>query len=744
MAPEEEKFDLDESARALYRQFAGIDDSDRAAEVDSSRSELIEYLNKEEKMLDYYRLLLSQATCLFSEILTNSRFAMLEKENDQKIIAFINHLKKIATHPKFDGRITCRLRGQQQPAEPSGTEIGSSETYDYELSVGNLLLDYNMARIVEQREKERGKAIYAKLMDAFRAMSVMKIFNFSIEIGKGAKSDYDRIETTIRHLINFYKSEGTADRNVVLDEYDQPNINLTLLAATNKVKAAALQNLVDKIKPKILGPEPAEELSFFTTVYDVILASKKYREQLAKMPIEINNVQWLTQNLRTDAKKTAEAVQASRLVLSKYGNNPRMASEVISSINSDGYSEIRTETMGKRLSLATDFLSLAKEKDNKVVQKEALNNIEAGLDHVPDEIFDRLTIRDGEISTVDDQGESREWSLNKQLFGLVSFFKQRSETKKKVQSIANRNVQFDSEDYSVIARNFQITELEAAHLIDLLRNCFNEQGHFRRNFFEKNIPEFVQYESRVFGFLWHYLKELPSREDRVSFLNALQLLVGELKQPQDALKILLSDIFSRSAVNYSDRNGLILSSILLRTMNREARSNIELTPEEVLLVRKGLNQEMVQVALDFFEKNHELLMRKFRNLTEALLKSSDRDESQGDEKQPRFLLYLQREIVIFFALIGGEAAQSIVLAIVREFGNPTSSFYNTQPEKADLKHALQLLQVSVRALRRFENPHAEGLFDEIIAKESDFIKLNDDPSHESYVKRVLGRIRQVV
>jgi hypothetical protein len=728
-------FQLDESARKLFSELDGLDSSDRAREDTSAG--ILESLDQEEKALDYYRLLLAQATCLFAEVLVNSSFAALQEENEEKIRLFVGFLKRIAKAPKFDGKIFCRLRGQQCPSNKAG-----SETYDYELSFGNFLLDYQVAQIVEEREGKKGEVIYAKLMEAFKAMSVMDIFNFSIDLGAGEEEDYLRVENTFKHLAHFYANKESDDRVVVQDEYDQPSINLTLLSATNNVKPAVLQGLVNKIKPMILDPDPGGKLNRFATVYDVILASKNYREQLKKMSIEVNNVQWLTKKLHTNPEQTAKAVQVSRLVLAKYGSNPKMASEVMSSINSEGYSDIRTDVMGKRLSLATNFINLTEESPDKaVLQKEALENIEQGLEQLSDEIFDNISIENNEVSSVNDEGQKTKWSIHEKLFGMLSFFKQRSTTKKKIKDITNKDVEFGAEDYAVIAKNFKITEQEASHLIGLLRACFDDNGRFRRIFFEKNISEFVQYESKVFEFLWHYLKELSTRQDRVSFLNALQLLVAKLKRPQDALKILTSDIFNRSStIKFSDRNGLILATILLRYRNKEARSNVEQTPEEVLLVRKGLNEDMVRVVLDFLEKNQEYVIQKVRNITRLLFSSSARERPRDGEMQSRFLLYLLRELAIFLALIGSDSSQAIIHGLVKEFGNPDSSYYTDMKDKENLRPSLLLLQVATRALKRFGDPQSDAILDEIAKREDLFINLHGDPDHLRNVKKVLARI----
>ena len=739
MTDKDDNFKLDQSAQALYNLLGGIDDSLRVVESATSQSSLIDLLNQQTRLLDQYRIFLADATCLLAGILRSSSSAASAQELDQKIQSFITSLKIIAEFPEFNHRIYCRLRGQQFTSSESG-----SETYDYELSFNNILLDCQMAKIVEERMKTQGKGLYLKLMDAFQSLSAMNIFNFSIDTGAGGEEDYRKIGVSLRLLLKFF---ANPDREgfVVLDEYGQASINLTMLAAMNNVKPLALQNLVDKIKPMILGPAPDKGLALFATVYDAIFSSLDRRKDLKKIPIEVNKAQLLMDNLRTDPKRATVVVRISRLVLAKYGSSPRMASEVMNSINSAGYINILPEVMGSRLTRASDFLELAEQTDNRdALQSEALRNIEEGLDHLPDEMYDNMSVTGSEASTFSSDGQETKFLLHAKILDFLSFFIRRSSIKKKVQDIANKNVWFDDDDYAVIAKNFRIPKEDAVTLISLLRDCFDFNGNFRRSFFEKNIPGFVRCGSKVFEFLWHYLKELPLRNDRVAFLNALQALVAQFEQPKVALNILLSDIFGRSAntVRFSDRNAFILATALLCASKAPGRSHIELTPEDVLQTTGDLNPDTIAAVLEFFEQYHEHIIQKFRLITELLLKSSAKEHFAENEMQPRFLLYLIRELVIFFSLIGGKAAHTIIRGVVLEFGDPASAYYREMKNKENLRHSLQLLQIAARSLRRFADPQDLNLLWEIVSNEDAFVKLYDEPDPLNHVQRVMEKIRK--
>jgi len=684
---------------------------------------------------------LAEATTSFVGILANSRFTALAQDNLQKIKSFITIMGKISKLPTARGKMVCRLRGQQCPDGRIGSEI-----YDYEISFGNLLLNSEVSQVICERAKNQGAMINAKLMEAFRALSAMKLFNFSMDLGAGGLDNFKQLARTVQLLVHFYGKGCGDSKFLVRDEYGEPHINLTILSAFNLVPSEAMQKMVEMIKPRLLGENPDPQLLTFTTAYDVILASKRTREMLRPMPIEINNVDWLMQAVKATPEKKTQAVKVSRFVLAKFGSNPRMAVEVMSSISREGYTEIRTEIMGKRLARATDFLKLSEaSSDKKHLHHEALQNIEEGMKQIPDQIYDSIKLRaDGGVSAVDAEGQHTSWQMHEKIHGLMSFFKQRSATRKKVLDIASGTVVFDRRDYEVISRNFEISEEQAARLLELLKSCFDDQGHFRRPNFERNIPEFIRFGSKVFEFFWFYLKELDNRNDRIAFLNAMYPLVAKLSNPQEALQVLLADIFSRAAeIKSTDRNGLILASLLMVRDNVQASCNIEQTPEEVLKIGESLDREMAAAVTEYLEQNRDLVIKKFRSITETLLKVSASEEQVAGHISPRFLLLLQREMIIFLALAGGESSLAIILGVVRDFGNSESTYYQTMAKKENLRYSLHLLQVAVRCLRRFNDPQAMAQVDMVAGRAHDFMLLCEDPEQRTFVKQMIENIRRV-
>ncbi len=728
-------FSLDASASELYAQLSGIDTTRRILEQPPQESSLIELLGAEEQWLDHNRLTLIEICWLLADILHKNRLPSPGHSDDQGEPLWAA-IKRLSGYPQFDGTISIRYRGCGFPGQDA-----VQEQCDYEVSSGNLLLDLQVAGAMAKRMTGRpGSALPGQLLAAFKGFSGLGINHLHLDSTVGSENDKANLLASLHGLTRYYREAGQVSSDyIVRDEYNLPNPNLTLLAAINRVKPAAIQKLVAEITPMLFGPEPKEALSGFPTVFNAIFAFPKLNAQLGKPAIEVNNIQRLVPG-QTTAPDNRNQAMLSRMVIASYGESPRQVAEVLASVSSKGYQNIYMGTLQKRLSLATDFLNKSENAPQRgTVRKEALHNIEAGLEMVSDELYEVLDISGSQDQAATGPGHPprHDWSLHKDIFSLLSFFKRRSVIKKKMRDMVRGQVGFEPQDYAVIARNFRITDSQAVHLVQLLNSCFDQNGRFRRSAFEKNIPEFVQYETKVFEFLWHYLKELVSRDDRVSFLNAMQHLIARLNRPAEALRILLHNIFAQAhRVGFSDRNALLLANILLRTYNQELGNHIEITPEEVLQVKMGLDQEMVAQALAFLDEEKEHLFRKLRTIHEELHKTLGQ-ESGAATIPLHYLATLERELIIFLALVGGPISHKILHGVVKEYGNPDSSIYASLPTPEEAKGFLQLLQVAIRGLKRFAGMEDLLLFTILTDREPRFLALWDNASHAALVKRVM-------
>ena len=332
--------------------------------------------------------------------------------------------------------------------------------------------------------------------------------------------------------------------------------------------------------------------------------------------------------------------------------------------------------------------------------------------------------------------------VDERILDLVSFFHHRRQTKKKMESLPFAVNEFDRSDFQTIARDFGSTVDEAKELVRILKLCFDDGGHFIRPIFEENIPSLARYQDHVFEFLWHYLQNSMHREDRVSFLNALQVLIDRMNQPQKALTVLLEDfLHDPETIQFHDRNALMLCSVLMRTFNKELHKDTEYTPQEVLKVKTGLDQRAVLHAREFLDANRERFFVKVRTIHTLLKQALGKYRVKG-RPPTRYLLILEWETYILLSLVGGAAAETVVGSALGEYGNPDSEIYNLPRSNQALLWLLLLLQVVAQGAARFGRPSDAVLLSQIKNREESFVALGGGERARKQIRNLVRQLKR--
>jgi len=169
-----------------------------------------------------------------------------------------------------------------------------------------------------------------------------------------------------------------------------------------------------------------------------------------------------------------------------------------------------------------------------------------------------------------------------------------------------------------------------------------------------------------------------------------------------------------------------------------ARSHIELTPEEVLLIKDGLDREVVTYAAWRIESDREKFIAKIRTIHQAIVKALTGSGTASRAMPFRFLAGLEREIFIFLSLMAGKTARSILRSAIKIYGDPESIVF-VQPESRDHTEALlHHLIVLIRGLGRIGNQSDLALFQKIKGRSRRFQSLGETVRHEMLVKRIAG------
>ena len=828
-------FELDDAAQALFAELGGVEYRPTLKHsLVKGAATLAEALGEEERQMDEWRIQLVELTQYMSVALGGFRMPGVVAGVDDSIKAFLEVTRKLSTMPGADGKLLLRYRGMGLFGESK-----ASDKFDYVIGFGNLEFDLPAVKTLAKRRGLSMSHLPGRLTRAFEILALLNVNTINFQIGAWKNEDAQRTAVCLKALRGYFEALEKGDLNaqdrscppkVVLDEKYQPNPNLTMLAAINRLNQDALQGLVNKVDGLMNQPAAAAALEQYAGVYEALFAFKNIREKLVKPSIEVNNVRWLIVG-KNQGLASKEEIRVARKVMEKLGGAPRVAAKVVDSIYGKDFGRFKASDLDGRLSEVSSFLDrLETDDSDRNMADEVLLSLEERLDEVPDDVLEKLKLdpfmgESGEESGVEpldiDLSDARivddhdgmpgatafagpgeieavlekvgqgspvvpvvgleavgfkasvdtktdtEWSLasgerpdnvlvgltarrtapntntakvlNARLYELAAFFKHRTGTKKKIKQMLRQPIDFDAQDYKVIAKDFDVSVQSAEELLGLLRQCFDRDGRFIRTAFEKSIPRFTVYEKKVFEFLWHYLKEIMQRDDRVAFLNALQLLISKMNQPRKALGVLLTD-FGRpaDAVTYSDRNALMLANILLRKYNKELRNDVEITPEEFLLVRDGLDREVIQFAVAWVDHEQERFFEKIRAIHKKLKESMEGKPPPGEKLMPaRYLSTLEREVYIFLSLVGGATGHAILRSFVKEYGNPGSEIYYLDKSAQGIKTNIQLLQVALRGLARFQDAEDARIFENIRQREGEFIALGKDPGYHELVRRAM-------
>jgi hypothetical protein len=144
----------------------------------------------------------------------------------------------------------------------------------------------------------------------------------------------------------------------------------------------------------------------------------------------------------------------------------------------------------------------------------------------------------------------------------------------------------------------------------------------------------------------------------------------------------------------------MLTNVLLRTYNKELDVDVEMTPEEVLNVRNGLDQDIVNFVQLRIDKLETRFAAKVRTIHEKLIALLQNPPMATTDFSIRHLLFLEREIFIFLSLLAGKTARMILISALNEYSDPDAGIYRYPRSAAYLPILLQQLKIIARGMGR--------------------------------------------
>ena len=719
---------------------------------------------------DHWRMLLVDLVYLLNSTFRDVHYWEGVKTDKDTIRDFVKILHELAQMPGNDGSIRIEHRGNP------GTKV--SEKNDYIIRFGDAKVDLAAVSAVIKRIGIRVKHIEGRLVKSFEAFATQGLDTIFIKIPDASDESLEKIRVCMRIIscfkkaveddtpIEYVKNTRELSLKPVLNESQIPDPNLTQLAALNDLSSQNIQEMVQKVAALMKRPDFARSGQSLANVYQTIFSIKSLRQRLARPPIEINS-----ERAPRGAKSQKGAAggadgpgsgpggvssgappvqidpaalkaSVARFVKEAYGDSPEKAVQVMKTIYGDDYNQLDLAGLEGRLGLITNLLTTLEgsDKDQELMEN-VLGRIQTGMDQLPKDVLDDLIVDGDEIKIWEEDQEKVIGKADDNILKVIDTSKDRSAARKKMRTALRADGQFTDQDYEQLSKTFNISNQEAEKIARLLKGCFDDQANFQRALFEKNVAGFAEHPKKIFEILWEFLREIPRRSDRLPFLNSLQLLVKELNQPKQAAKILVSDFIHDTVdVSFPDRNALMLAIQFMRTYNKEINMDIEITPEEVMMVNKGLNQAVTGYMAWKIDGEQKRFVEKIVTIRQKLIQSFEQEGSDFKVLPIRFLLALEREAHIFLALVGGKTATAVIQGALKVYGNPASQIYLLKESPNYMTGLLQHLGILIRGAGRVGHESDFDLLDDIKNRQQGFMNLSEEPRHQALVRRTLGAI----
>jgi hypothetical protein len=723
-------------------------------------------------------------------------------------------------------RALLQLREMPQPGtavriDRRGTVLGKGpERPDYEIGCAAIAVDTAAIAAVIKRMGIRFKHLEGRLLKAFETFAAEGMEALTVSIPDDSPESIETLRASLRVLscfrpasekgtpITFTLAGEGQSLAPVRDEKNQPDANLTLLAAVNRVPAESVEEIVRKVAALMQRPEGVQLKRRFPNVYQALFAIKSVSARLQRAPIEINASRRSSQEPQSSGGWTgptgaamplsvppggaapmsapgspgpgepaaaaggaagagpavgagtgggAGSVAAAVPVVmsdaelragmapfleTAFAGDPGAAAGVMQSLNLQAYSGVDAEGLGERLGAVSRLLeSMAQNPAGVQVMEAISQRIQEGMEALPPDLLNDLSVQGNRLTTWDGEKEKVVGDAGEKLAGALEKAKDRTAAARRMRAPGAEEPLYLTRNVQALAQFLELPIEDMEAVIKIFRGCFDGRGNFQKAAFEKRVPEFARYPKQIFRVLWEFLKDMPRRSDRLPFLNTLQLMIKEIRQPIQAVNTLLSDLIGDAAqVAYPDRNAMMLATQFLRTYSKEINIDIELTPEEILLVRAGLDPKVVNYAAWKIRGEQKRFLSKVVTIRKRIMSALEPGAAAVAGMPVRFLLALEREVHIFMAIVGGDTAASILHNALAMYGNPELPFYAREENRGHLPALVQHISVLIRGLARVGAENDLILLDQVGQREKDFMRLSADPRHAGLVRRVFSWI----
>jgi hypothetical protein len=469
-------------------------------------------LDTSEGSLDIWRILLVDMVYLLSSYFMGVQYWEGVKSEKDTFDQLMRTLKKLYRMPEQDGTVLIRFRGF--PGGGTGSGKGSEKS-DYVVLFGKVSIDKATTNAVTYRQGIHMSHLSGRLARSFDIFAQHGISTLYLKIPGISAVEPEQLRVCL-HIISHYKQAlktnepivfEKAGRRITLplvyDEQNQPDLNLILLAGLNRLTPKASERLVHQVDSWLQQSEQTSASEKYIGVYNTIFRIKSLNDKLKKPPIEINNVKWLKvdggQMVALDGhEQSAEDSFVPQAMKDAFGELPERSTPFPEHLADIKFENIDPQEVGKRLQQAFDLIDTVETRgEGWEILEEVIQSIQGRFELAGDSVFDSMNVEGDVLKILSEGKEIVIEGMNQDLLDKVEFHKNRSVFKKNMRSVAGCGVDFDTDDYQWMAEKFDISAEETKIIIELVKSCFDDHGHFIRAAFDRNVSEFLRYQNRL-------------------------------------------------------------------------------------------------------------------------------------------------------------------------------------------------------------------------------------------------------
>lgn len=659
----------------------------------------------------YWSVLIAESVHLLGLFLSHTQSARNSRATAPLVDQFIRHLYILSKMPSQTGELLIFQ-----------SDRSDSQTVDF--------LGYRIAfgpiAISEPSPKAAPDQFMKVLSQGFRCLMNQGIHSIRLRIPDWSIEQAEQLRLALNIAARYRKAADTLssitfryfDRVItvplVLDNNGRPDPNLTITAGLNGLSLNNARSLIRQADALWkLAQEQETDPRYPDDTYERLFSLRDLRTHLVKPLLEVNTCRQSEreitpiQRLEVDSVHTGQGNAASEEgqtcgdIVWRSIENGNSGQKLLDVVGADDYESVDAQEMARRLLYASKLLADFEKLKDPYPRIRLLHLLKEKYENAPGLILQRIkTLRRG----LKIAGTSKALVIgliHPDLLDLLVGVRERFLSADRcvaAESFGRAVITRSDRDLPALARRFKIAVDEIREPFNVLTDSHDADGAFNIDVFQRRIKERANLSYTFFVVLWYLFKCTFAERESMGYFRAVKHAAAKVSDKKRALRFLLADLLqSPFDVIASDRFALFFSNMLMRVNDQEGRSDNDFTPSDVL--KCGFTGEAQHNAVFQLELNQVAVLTKMHTIHDRLKESLASCADETGDEESRSLLRLEREVLLFAALVGGNTARMILCGIFSQYEDLLGRISRSANRRSVVDDILGNLQIAVKGLQ---------------------------------------------